>query len=62
MAKAKGDCVLVYHCDERISRKRTISRYALGNSKPITDLPGITSTTRTLITDKERAKSFAKTC
>ncbi len=42
------------------SLKRTISRCLFGNSSPITDLPGITSTTRTLIADNARAKSFDK--
>ena len=38
----------------------TISRCSLGISMPTKDLPGITSTMRTLITAKERAKSFAR--
>jgi hypothetical protein len=37
----------------------TISRFSFGISMPMTDLPGITSTTRTLIADSERARSFA---
>ena len=37
-----------------------ISRSSLGISIPTTVLPGITSTTRTLTTARERAKSFAK--
>ena len=40
------------------SLSRTISRFLFGSSKPITDLPGITSTTRTEIADIARAKSF----
>ncbi len=40
------------------SLKRTISRFLFGSSKPITDLPGITSTTRTEMADIARAKSF----
>ena len=42
------------------SLNRTISRFLLGNSRPITDLPGITSTTRTEIADMARAKSLDK--
>ena len=40
------------------SLKRTISRFLFGSSKPITDLPGITSTTRTEMADIARARSF----
>ena len=39
--------------------KRTMARFSLGISIPITDLPGITSTTRTLFIANERAKSCA---
>ena len=46
--------------DTNKSRSETISRSWFGISKPITDLPSIISTTRTLVTDKPRAKSFAK--
>ena len=42
------------------SLSRTISRCWLGISIPITDLPAMTSTTRTLITAIERAKSFER--
>ena len=42
------------------SLSRTISRSSFGISIPTTDLPGITSTTRTLRTARERARSFAR--
>ena len=42
------------------SLMRTISRCWFGISIPMTDLPAITSTTRTLITAIERAKSFER--
>ena len=42
------------------SLRRTISRSSLGISMPTTDLPGITSTTRTLSTARDRARSFAR--
>ncbi len=32
----------------------------MGISSPTVDLPGMTSTTRTLIADSERARSFAR--
>ena len=38
----------------------TSSRFSFGISRPITDLPGMTSTTRTLTTDNERARSLAR--
>ncbi len=38
----------------------TNSRFSFGISSPTNDLPGITSTTRTLTTDSERARSFAR--
>ena len=46
--------------EDSTSRKFTISRSSLGISIPTTDLPGITSTTRTLITASERARSLAR--
>ena len=44
----------------RISPRLMIERCSLGISRPIYDLPGITSTTRTLIADRARAMSFAR--
>ena len=43
-----------------ISPSVTISRFSFGISRPIVDLPGMTSTTRTLIADSARARSFAR--
>ena len=43
-----------------ISPSVTVSRFSLGISRPITDLPGITSTTRTEIADSARARSLAR--
>ncbi len=54
-----GDLNSSYRLDFKISLKRTISRLSFGISSPIEGLPGITSTIRTLMTDKARAKSFA---
>ena len=55
-----GDEAFLKSSQAITSLKRTISRCLLGSSKPMTDFPGITSTTRTLIADNERAKSFDK--
>ncbi len=41
-----------------ISPSVTISRFSLGISRPTTDLPGMISTTRTLMADRARARSF----
>ena len=54
------DLLLSYSCELIISLKRTISRFSLGTSSPITDLPGITSTIRTLMVDNARARSLAR--
>ncbi len=43
-----------------ISPRVTISRFSFGISKPTTDLPGIISTTRTLMADSARARSLAR--
>ncbi|EKE01293.1 MAG: hypothetical protein ACD_21C00170G0001 [uncultured bacterium] len=59
-ASAKGERACSYCCDDKISLNLTTSRFIFGSSNPITDLPGIISTTRTLITDNDRAKSLAK--
>ena len=42
------------------SRRETSSRRSLGISMPTKGLPGITSTTRTLLTDRARAKSLSR--
>ena len=41
-----------------ISPSVTISRFSFGISRPMTDLPGITSTTRTLMVESARARSL----
>ena len=41
-----------------ISPRVTISRFSFGISRPTTDLPGMISTTRTLIADSARARSL----
>ena len=58
MAMAKFDLDLANFSQDITSAKNTVSRCLLGNSIPITDLPSITSTTLTLLADKERAKSL----
>ncbi|MNV91210.1 hypothetical protein D3C71_1856790 [compost metagenome] len=45
---------------DNTSEKRTICRSSLGISIPTVVLPGITSTTRTLVTARERARSLAR--
>ena len=59
-AMGKGNVLASNSAERNNSARKIISRWALGISKPMHDLPGITSTTRTLITDSERAKSLAK--
>ena len=59
-ASDSGELDLSYSFERRISDRYTISRLALGISSPITVLPGITSTTRTLITDRPRAMSLSR--
>ena len=44
----------------KISLKRIIWRFGLGNSKPMQVLPGMVSTTRMEATPSERAKSFSR--
>ena len=44
--------------DTNNSRKVTISRSRLGISRPTTDLPGMISTIRTLVTESALAKSL----
>ena len=43
-----------------ISPSVTISRVSFGISRPIVDLPGMISTTRTLMAESARARSFAR--
>src|ERR1700688_3574313 len=57
-ASASGELTSSYGLDLMISPSVTISRFSLGISKPTTDLPGMISTTRTLIADSARARSF----
>ena len=59
-ARVSLDAASRYGLEVRTSERRTISREWLGISIPITDLPGITSTTRTALTAIERAKSLAR--
>ena len=59
-AKVTGESDSSNSLDCSTERNRTISRCSLGISIPITDFPGITSTTRTLNTDNDLAKSLAK--
>ena len=57
---AIGDAISSYVRDLMISPSVTISRFSFGISRPMTDLPGMTSTTRTLIADSERARSLER--
>ena len=50
----------LYTLEPNISDKRTICRLALGNSKPMQFFPGMVSTTRIEVSDKERARSRPK--
>ncbi len=59
-ASDSGEDALSYSFERRISDRYTVSRLALGISSPITVLPGITSTTRTLTTDRPRAMSLSR--
>ncbi|MNN31130.1 hypothetical protein D3C81_1448050 [compost metagenome] len=59
-AMVTGDLASSYCGDDSTSEKRTICRSSLGISIPTVVLPGITSTTRTLVTARERARSFAR--
>ena len=43
-----------------ISPSVTISRFSFGISRPTNGLPGMISTTRTLMADSARARSFAR--
>ena len=46
-------------CEERISVNLTILRFVFGISIPTYDLPSITSTTLTLLTERDLAISWA---
>ncbi|MNZ88153.1 hypothetical protein D3C78_1070360 [compost metagenome] len=59
-ARVTGDLKLSYSGVDNTSEKRTICRSSLGISIPTVVLPGITSTTRTLVTARERARSLAR--
>ncbi len=59
-ASVSGETTLSYALDFRISPSVTSCRFSLGISSPTNDLPGMTSTTRTLTTDSERARSLAR--
>ena len=59
-ARVSGDVASTYADDPNTSFKRTISLRSFGISIPTTDLPGITSTIRTLTTAKDLARSLAK--
>ncbi len=58
-ARVSGLADLSYSFERSSSDRKIISRLVLGISRPITDLPGITSTTRTDFTDRPRAMSLS---
>ena len=59
-ARVTGDLALSYSGAESTSEKCTICRSSLGISMPTVVLPGMTSTTRTLMIARERARSLAR--
>src|ERR1700761_3302382 len=59
-ANASADCISSYAFERTISPSVTVSRFSLAISRPMTLLPGMTSTTRTLNTDNARARSLAR--
>ena len=59
-ASVSGELELSYSVELRISLRLIIWRCSFGISRPITDLPGMISTTRTLIADSARAISLAR--
>ncbi|MNP73582.1 hypothetical protein D3C76_1703170 [compost metagenome] len=59
-ARVTGDFCSSYCGVASTSEKRTICRFSLGISIPTVVLPGMTSTTRTLVTASERARSLAR--
>ena len=58
--KVSGEALFSYARDDKPSTNLTISRLWLGISMPTTVLPAMLSTTRTLSTDSDLAKSRAK--
>ena len=56
--RAVDEWISSYSLELSISLRVTSSRLELGISRPMTDLPGITSTTRTLTTDSDLARSL----
>ena len=60
IAIVNGDLAFKNLSFAKTDEKNTVSLNLFGNSIPITDLPSITSTTRTLFADKERAKSVER--
>ena len=58
-ARVSSDSAPANASARRISLMRTISRSSFGTSRPITERPCTTSTTRTLFTDSARARSLA---
>ena len=59
-ARVSGEAASSNMREPTTSVRRIISRCSLGISMPTVVLPGITSTTRTLITARERARSLAR--
>ena len=59
-ASVRGEASSSYAVDFSISPRVTNSLFSFGISRPTNDLPGITSTTRTLTTDKALARSLAR--
>ena len=57
--RESGDLADSYCSEVSRSLSRTTSRCSLGISMPTTDLPGMISTIRTLMTASERARSLA---
>ncbi len=58
-ASVSGLPDLSYSFERSSSLRKIISRCEFGISRPTTDLPGITSTTRTALTDRPRAMSLS---
>ena len=59
-ARVSGELELSYTSERRISDRNTMCRLVLGISRPMVDLPGITSTTRTETILRPRARSLAR--
>ncbi len=60
MAMVSAEAMSEYTLAARISDRRTVWRLGLGISRPMQDLPGMVSTTRTLTTESARARSLAR--